>query len=538
MGRTSSFSDALSHLGNSAAIRRPYDLRTLAKLAPASCPSRWTEAAELLLALTGGRGLPRLGDYDFGALADFDCSLRRHRWDPPDIVIAGHASGRRVVLTRKEGAVYLGKYEKLLGETLLVFLERLAAELLPAPAVHGFSIHTRSREDARKLARKVRAAENDAASVSHDGCWSDDRWFITRDRAAARRFEDLSELLAAAQAVGVELGLHDGRGEALLVDAFQPVPEGAQYRVMEGLGAISIRIAEGRRIEQALHYGEIGTEWAEWEDGELLIQRKRPVTEIFAPIPELEQYLFARRIQRIERFGRTEREMQAIFGPDLWPVLTSLERDYGGLVAEDDLTYWDLAHVMPLVAPGYIGETTPKNQRITSIQGQPVHQVGEIKSLLWLCVDEGGHFYVTGHHDYDLEAGGDDPQSTLLRFALDWKHERWRTDASIGAFLDRADAERLLAALRGVAEQKLDTFGHTYHAGPGFELRHRKAVLGSRPYWHLVADSAKRFCNLLRPIASEQRPVRAGTDNQSYPTEEELAQCARAGVALQDTWNL
>lgn len=408
--------------------------------------------------------------------------------------------------------MYLGRYEKLLCKDLRAFLERLAAELFPVPAIHGFSIHWRTGDEAKKLATKLRAAENGAASAPHDECWSDDRWFIVRDRAAARRFEDLPALLDAARAAGVEIGLHDGRAEAMLVEDLQRVPSGAQLHQAVGIAEISIHIAEGRRIEQALHYGEVATERAEWEDGELLVQQTRPATELFAPIPELQEYLFARRIHRLARFRRSEEDLRRIFGAALWPVLSSMERDYGGLIAEDDFAPWSLLGVAPLVAPGYLAETVPGDQRIKDIQGKPVRQIGKVDKMRWLCVDEDGRFYVARSPGDDLEPGGDDLESTLLRLALDWKVQRWRTETSMGGFLQRADAERLLKELHGAAEPKLDTFGHTYHAGPGFVLRHRKAVLGLDPYHQLIATSIKRFCELLRPLSAEGQPVRVLQD--------------------------
>jgi hypothetical protein len=236
----------------------------------------------------------------------------------------------------------------------------------------------------------------------------------------------------------------------------------------------------------------------------------------------------------MDRFRRSEEDLRRIFGADLWPVLSSLERDHGGLIAEDDFSPWNLFSTAPLVAPGYLAETTPKEQRITDIQGKPVRQVGQIDSLLWLCVDEEGRFYVTRSLGYDLQAGGDDLESTFLRLAIDWKLRRWRTEACMGGFLQRADAERLLDSLRGTAERQLDTFGHTYHAGPGFVLRHRKPVLGQEPHFHCIAASLKRFCELLRPLATADRPVRVLQDTESFPTDEELAACARAGVVISD----
>ncbi|WP_437732117.1 hypothetical protein [Sorangium sp. So ce1335] len=534
MSAVQGFSEALCALAERAPIRRACDRRTLAKLAPPGCPPRWTEAADLLLALTQDRGLPLLGDYDFGALAEFDCSFRRHRSGPPDLVIARHASGRRVLLTQREGAVYLGRYEKRLCSDLRAFLERLAAELSPTPALAPFSIHWRAGDEARKLANKLRVAENGAASVPHDTCWSDDRWFIVRDRAAARRFEDLPALLAAARAAGAELGLHDGRAEAMLVEDLQRVPRGAQLHQAVGIAEISIKVAEGRRIEQALHYGDVATERAEWEDGELLVQRTRPATDLFAPIPELQEYLFARRIHRLDRFRRSEEDLRRLFGDDLWPVLSAVERDHGGVIAEDDFAPWSLLGVAPLIAPGYVAETVVGDQRIRDIQGKPVRQVGKVDKMRWLCIDEEGRCYVTGRLGDDLEPGGDDIASTLLRLALDWKLQRWRTEASMGGFLQREGAERLLKELHGAAERKLDTFGHTYHAGPGFMLRHRKAVLGLDPYFQLIATSTKRFCELLRPLAAAGRPVRVLQDTESFPTDEELAACAHAGVVISD----
>ncbi|KYG06063.1 hypothetical protein BE21_37040 [Sorangium cellulosum] len=534
MSAVQGFSEALCALAERAPIRRACDRRTLAKLAPPGCPPRWTEAADLLLALTQDRGLPLLGDYDFGALAEFDCSFRRHRSGPPDLVIARHASGRRVLLTQREGAVYLGRYEKRLCSDLRAFLERLAAELSPTPPLAHFSIHWRAGDEARKLANKLRAAENGAASALHDTCWSDDRWFIVRDRAAARRFEDLPALLAAARAAGAELGLHDGRAEAMLVEDLQRVPRGAQLHQAAGIAEISIEIAEGRRIVQALHYGDVATERAEWEDGELLVQRTRPATELFAPIPELQEYLFARRIHRLDRFRRSEEDLRRLFGGDLWPVLSAVERDHGGVIAEDDFAPWSLLGVAPLIAPGYVADTVAGDQRIRDIQGKPVRQVGKVDKMRWLCIDEEGRCYVTGSLGDDLEPGGDDIESALLRLALDWKLQRWRTEASMGGFLQREGAERVLKELHGAAERKLDTFGHTYHSGPGFMLRHRKAVLGLDPYFQLITSSTKRFCELLRPLAAAGRPVRVLQDTESFPTDEELAACAQAGVVISD----
>jgi hypothetical protein len=411
-------------------------------------------------------------------------------------------------------------------------LERLAAERLPAPAVYGFYIHQRSREDARKLANKLHVVENFAASSPFDECWSDERWFIVRNRVAARSLEDVPALLAAAQVVGVEIGLHDGRAAAMLVEEFQPVPRDAQYHTKAGVGELSIRITLDRRIEQALHYADVGTEWAEWEDGELLIQRKRPLTELFSPVSELQEYLTARRVHQLDRFRRTEEELRRIFAGDLWPVLASIERDYGGLIAEDDFNAWNLHSTVPLIAPGYLAEAVSKSDRITSINGHPMRQVGKVWSLLWLCVDRDGRFYLTRSSGYELEAGGDDLESTLLRLALDWKYERWRTDACLGGFLDPQDAARLIGELRGAIERKLDTFGHAYYEGPGFVLRHPKAVLGQKSFFHLVAGSAKRFSDALRPLTANGQPIKVEQDNLSFPTDDEIALCARSGVLL------
>ncbi|WP_437925353.1 hypothetical protein WMF37_40825 [Sorangium sp. So ce291] len=115
----------------------------------------------------------------------------------------------------------------------------------------GFSIHVRAGDEARKLATKLRATENGAPSAPHDACWSDDRWFIVRERAAprrlaaARRLEDLPALLAVANAAGVEIGLHAGRAETILVEDLQRVRRGAQLCQAAGITEISIRIAEG-----------------------------------------------------------------------------------------------------------------------------------------------------------------------------------------------------------------------------------------------------------------------------------------------------
>lgn len=528
------FSDALSQLGAAAVISRPHDRRALAKLAPPGCAPRWVEAAELLLQLTSGRGLPVLGDYDFGVLADFDCSPRQRRSDLPGLVIARHASGRPVVLASRDGAVYVGRFEQRLGASLRIFLERLAAERFPAPAVYGFRIHNRSRDDARKLANKIRVVENFAASSEHDHCWSDERWFVVQDRIAARSFDDLPTLLAAAEATGVEIGLHDGRADALLVEVYQPVPEEPQYHMKTGIGELSICATADRRIEQALHYGDIGTEWAEWSEGELLVQRKRPIVELFKPNPDLQEYLDARRIQRVDCFRRTEEHLRRLYGADLWPVLASLERDYGGLIAEDDLTYWALFHIKPLVAPGFMAETAPERERVGSIQGEQVHRVGTVRLDHQLCVDARGRFYITDDMRYDIEAGGDDLESTLLRLALDWKYERWRTDACLGGFLDPQDAARWIGELRGAIERKLDTFGHAYYEGQGFVLRHPKAVLGQKSFFHLVASSAKRFSDVLRPLTASGQPIKVEQDNLSFPTDEEIALCARSGVLLAD----
>lgn len=532
MSATTGCSETLIKLGKAATISRPCDRRALVRSAPEECTPRWIHAAELLLMITGGRGLPVLGDYDFGALADFDCSLRQRRSDAPSLIIARHTSGRPAVLGSRDGAIYLGRFAERLAANLHIFLERLAAEHLPTPAIYGFCIHQRSRGDARKLANRLRAAENILASSPSDECWSDERWFIVQNRVAARAMEDVPALLTAAQAADVEIGLHDGRAEAMLVEDFQPVPHHAQYHTMAGVGELSIRITQDRRIEQALHYGDVGTEWAEWEAGELLVQRKRPFTELFSPTPELQEYLGARRIHRLDRFRRTEEDLRRTFAPDLWPVLVSLERDYGGLIAEDDFNTWNLHSTVPLVAPGYVAEVVPRGERITAINGHPMRQVGQIWSLLWLCVDRDGRFYITRSSGYELEAGGDDLDSTLLRLALDWKYERWRTDACLGAFLDPQDAARLIGELRGAIERRLDTFGHTYYEGPGFVLRHPKPVLGQKSYFHLVAGSAKRFCDVLRPLASAGQPVKVEQDNLSFPTEEEIALCVRARVLL------
>lgn len=532
-----SISEALARLGAAAAVRPIPDLAALARTAPPDCPPRWREAAELLLSVSGGRGLPVLGEYDFGALQSLDCSVRRHRWDPPDVVLARHASGRRLLLGR-DGSVYAEKVNRPLARSLIVFLERIAAELLPSPARYAFSIHVRDEHDARKLAKKLRVDELQEASTDHDPCWSDERWFIVRDRVAARSFSELGALLTAAGAAGVEIGLHDGRAEAMLVEGFQPVPEAAQYRITGGIAEISIRLVPGERIEQALHYGPEGTEWAEWESGELLVQRRTPTLEGFADLdPALQEYLFARRAQRLPRFQRTAEQLRACLGARAWESLIALERDHGGLITEDDLTVWNLFHVAPLVAPGYLAETTPAAQRITAVRGEPVCQVGLVEPNLWLCTDSAGRFYTTGLHDHDLQAAGDGIESSLLKLALDEKLRRRRTEASLGAFLERETAERLVAALGHAATQTLDTFGHRYLTGAGFDLRQRKAALGQSERWHLVADSVKRFLDVMRHIADARRPVRAGKDNLSFPTEDEITLCERSGVALQDTWN-
>ena len=526
-------SEALSRLGAGAVVRAAPDLATLARMAPPDCPPRWREAAELLLAVSGGRGLPVLGEYDFGPLQSFDCGIRRHRWDKPDVVIGRHTSGRRVVLGR-DGSVYLGKHERLLAKSLIAFLERIAAELSPTPARYAFSIHVRHKDDARKLARRLRVDESPAASTEHDPCWSDERWMITADRAAARRFDLLPDLLAAASAAGVEIGVHDGRAEAMLVEGLQPVPEAPQYRISTGLAAISIRLLPGERVEQALHYGEAGTEWAEWEAGEILVQRRTPSVEGFAH-PAVQAYLFARRAQRLPHLQRSEAELRAALGDRATEPVMALEREHGGLCTEDDFSVWNLFHVTPLVAPGLLAETLPAAERITAIRGEPVVQVGEVGPRLWLCVDRAGRFYTTGLHDFDLEAGGDDLESALRKLALDEEHRRRRTDASIGVFLEGPDAERLSAALGPAATCALDTFGHRYLTGAGFDLRHRKAALGQPARWHLVADSARGLSDLLRRIVDPRRPLRARHDSLSFPTEEELSLCARAGIALSDT---
>ncbi|WP_437304471.1 hypothetical protein [Sorangium sp. So ce388] len=79
------------------------------------------------------------------------------------------------------------------------------------------SIHGRAGDKARKLATKLRATENGAASAPRNAWWSDDRWFIVRDRAAGCRLQDLPALLAAAHAADAEIGVRDGRGETMLV---------------------------------------------------------------------------------------------------------------------------------------------------------------------------------------------------------------------------------------------------------------------------------------------------------------------------------
>ncbi|XYH98581.1 hypothetical protein ACMHYB_02120 [Sorangium sp. So ce1128] len=109
----------------------------------------------------------------------------------------------------------------------------------------GFSIQGRAGDEARKLATKLRATENGAASAPHDACWSDDRWFTVRDRAVARRLEDLPALLAAAYAADAEIGLHDDRAERMLVEDLQRVPRGAQLHQAVGSAEISTRLAEG-----------------------------------------------------------------------------------------------------------------------------------------------------------------------------------------------------------------------------------------------------------------------------------------------------
>src|SRR5262249_15758075 len=129
-------SGALAKLGTTAPVTRRYDRRTLGKLAPPGCTPRWIEAADLLLDVVGGRGLPLLGEYDFGALADFDCAVRKRRLDAPSLVIGRHVSGRRIVLASGDGAIYTHDFHERLAGSLSVFLERIAAECYPTPAVY------------------------------------------------------------------------------------------------------------------------------------------------------------------------------------------------------------------------------------------------------------------------------------------------------------------------------------------------------------------------------------------------------------------
>lgn len=524
-------SEALRQLGQDSTVSRPSDLRALACLMPSNRPTYWVDAAELLVRLSGGRGLPRVDAYDFGVLADFAVSPPRQRSAAPCLVVARHRSGREVIMRSDNGAIYEGEERR--GASLRIFLERLAAEIYPRRAEVGFAIHPRLH-DARRIANKLRITQNDAASSPYDECWADERWFVTQTRVAARRFEDVDLILDAALACDAEIGLHDGRAEALLVEADQPVVERARYHRRAGIAELSIRTTSDQRIEQSLHYGEVGTEWSEWGDGELLVQRKRPMTELFSPVPELQEYLHARRLQRLPQLQRSDVDLERVYGVDIWPVLRALERDYGGLIAEDALGAWASFHVEPLVAPGYVAETVKPEERVRTAHGEPVYEVGTVKLDRRLCVDEKGRFYITYPSGYDLEAGGDDLESTFLRLALDWKYERWRTDACLGGFLAPQDAARLIEALRGTIDHKLDTFGHAYYQGAGFVLRHPKPVVGQHSFFHLVATSTKRFCDIVRPLTKGGQPIRVEHDNLSFPTDEEIGACAKAGVLLSD----
>lgn len=128
-----SFSEVLSALAERSPVDGAWDRRPLVKLALPRCPPRWTDAEDLLLAQTQGRLLPLLSDEHFGALAQFGCSTRRHRAGPPDLVIAKHAPGRRVLLPQRQGTVYLGRYERGFWTDLRAFMEASPPSSPPSP---------------------------------------------------------------------------------------------------------------------------------------------------------------------------------------------------------------------------------------------------------------------------------------------------------------------------------------------------------------------------------------------------------------------
>ncbi len=503
-------------------------------------------ALEALVAWTG-HGLPKVGDWDFAALLEGE-TVALDAAGPPCLVIARSIGGAKVLLRQRGFGVFaydksvvrergflptaLIAHELRLGMTraapsLLDFLERLAVELQPSPALGWWSTFMRPRDKRRTaLAKRLGVAP---APIAGD-LYSDDRFYIGPHGIGLRDSEALEELLRAASTVGVELHLWapaathpfvvaNGELEALSTRSYKHEADWAQLSA----------VVDGGLAEQTLTVGGVVVQRVSWLDGQAEIERlpcSFPSTWWADPV--VGDYLQRRHALTLEAFRGGD---AASFPASLEDTVRAIEDEAGGLVALDDLRPWRLIAVRPLIAPLHLARALPAESFRRTVMGVPLWVVGEIGTVHQLALDEQGRWYRVHRFHAELEPAGDDVLSTLRLAALDDRRARSRHARSVALFIDDDTLARIEAGLTQPPDVALDTWALRCREGDGFELRTRKSTLGSAwPTPHeLYVDHVDVLLRLVANAPGET-PMEIAHDDKLFLPDEDIARCKAAGL--------